>query len=109
MLESVGGALGEAGRIVRCSHEHWDGTGYPDGLAAAAIPLEARVIACCDAWSAMRSDRPYRRALSHEQALAELRANAGTQFDPRVVAQLEAVIAVDESGTVAEAAEPNGP
>ncbi|MGI8593772.1 MAG: HD-GYP domain-containing protein [Solirubrobacteraceae bacterium] len=102
MLESVGGALTDAGRIVRSTHEHWDGRGYPDGLAGATIPLEARVIACCDAWSAMRSDRPYRRALAKEQALAELRRNAGTQFDPGVVVHLEAIVATDAPAAVAE-------
>jgi HD-GYP domain-containing protein (c-di-GMP phosphodiesterase class II) len=85
MLEQVGGLLGHVGRIVRSCHEHWDGNGYPDGLVGDAIPLVARIVCACDAFSAMTTDRSYRRALSHEEALAELRRCAGTQFDPRVV------------------------
>lgn len=85
MLESVGGVLADAGTIVRSSHERWDGGGYPDGLAGEAIPIESRICAACDAFNAMTTDRPYRRAMSHELAVEELRANAGTQFDPRVV------------------------
>jgi HD-GYP domain-containing protein (c-di-GMP phosphodiesterase class II) len=75
-------------RLVRASHERWDGTGYPDGLAATAIPLGARIIAACDALDAMTSDRCYQRARSLPEALAELRRCAGTQFDPQVVAAL---------------------
>ena len=71
--------------VVLHHHERWDGTGYPGGLAAEAIPFAARVIAVCDAWQAMITDRPYRPALSREQALAELRAGAGSQFDPDLV------------------------
>jgi diguanylate cyclase (GGDEF)-like protein len=79
-------ALRPVARLVRSSHERFDGTGYPDGLAGDAIPLGSRVIAVCDAYEAMRSaDRPYRESRTPEQALAELQANAGTQFDPSVV------------------------
>ena len=78
-------ALAEAARIVRSSHERFDGKGYPDGLAGDEIPLAARIIAVCDAYDAMTSDRPYRPAMSTEAALAELRRNSGTQFDPAVV------------------------
>jgi HD-GYP domain-containing protein (c-di-GMP phosphodiesterase class II) len=92
MLEQIGGLLGEVGRIVRSCHERWDGTGYPDALAGSAIPLEARIVCACDAWSAMRTDRTYRKALTEEAALAELRACAGTHFDPRVVEALLAVV-----------------
>ena len=67
LLERVGGLLGEVGRIVRSCHEHFDGSGYPDGLKGDAIPLEARIICCCDAYNAMITDRPYRQALSLEQ------------------------------------------
>jgi PAS domain S-box-containing protein len=67
-------------------HERWDGSGYPRGLAAEAIPLAARVFAVVDVWDAMLSDRPYRPALPREQALAYLREQAGKHFDPRVVA-----------------------
>jgi HD-GYP domain-containing protein (c-di-GMP phosphodiesterase class II) len=85
MLEQVGGLLGDVGRIVRSCHEDWDGTGYPDGVAGEDIPLAARIVSACDAFSAMTTDRPYRRALTHTQAIAELEACAGSQFDPRVV------------------------
>lgn len=78
------------GPIVRGTHERWDGTGYPDGLAAEQIPLAARVIAVCDAFHAMVSKRPYRDALPVGEALAELERCAGTQFDPRLVALLAA-------------------
>ena len=71
--------------IVLHHHERWDGTGYPAGLKGEQIPFEARVIALCDAWQAMVSERPYRAALSSEQAMAELRAGAGKQFDPGLV------------------------
>jgi len=66
-------------------HERWDGEGYPDGLKGEAIPFAARVIAVCDAWQAMVSDRPYRPALTPERAIAELRAGTGSQFDPQLV------------------------
>jgi HD-GYP domain-containing protein (c-di-GMP phosphodiesterase class II) len=88
MLDRVGGVLGEVGRVVRSSHEHYDGTGYPDGLRGEAIPVEARIVACCDAFSAMTTTRSYRRAMSVEAAREELVRNAGTQFDPRVVEAL---------------------
>ena len=78
-------ALVPVAKLVRSSHERWDGSGYPDGLTGDAIPLGARVIAVCDAFNAMTSDRPYSSALSDERALAELRRSAGTQFDPDVV------------------------
>jgi len=92
MLEQVGGLLAEVGRIVRSCHERWDGGGYPDGLAGESIPPEARIVCCCDAYSAMTTDRPYRRARSREAALEELRACSGTQFDPRVVEALARVV-----------------
>ena len=86
-------ALVDVARLVRASHERWDGDGYPDGLAGAEIPLGARVIAVCDAWDAMVTDRPYRRAMPREEALAELERCAGTQFDPDVVEAFRAVLA----------------
>jgi diguanylate cyclase (GGDEF)-like protein len=87
-------ALRPVGVIVRSTHERWDGRGYPDGLAGEEIPLGARIVAVCDAYDSMVSDRPYRAALSHMWACRELRRWAGTQFDPAVV---EAFLAeVDE-------------
>jgi len=93
MLERVGGFMRQVGNIVRSHHERWDGGGYPDGLAGEQIPLEARIITCCDTWNAMRTDRPYRQALSEDVALAELTANAGTQLDPSIVAALIEIVA----------------
>jgi HD-GYP domain-containing protein (c-di-GMP phosphodiesterase class II) len=85
MLNRVGGTLAEVGRIVRSSHEHYDGSGYPDGLAGQEVPVEARIVTCCDAFSAMTTTRSYREAMPVEDAIAELRSCAGTQFDPQVV------------------------
>ena len=85
-------ALGSLGPIVRSTHERWDGTGYPDGLAGDAIPQAARIIAVCDAYMAMAADRPYQRARSSACSLAELREGAGTQFDPAVVAAISAEV-----------------
>ncbi len=96
MLDRVGGFMREVGAIVRSHHERWDGGGYPDGLSGEAVPLEARIIACCDTWNAMRTNRSYRQALPEDLALAELNANAGTQFDPQVVGALLEVIAAAE-------------
>jgi len=92
MLDRVGGMLGRVDEIVRSCHERWDGQGYPDGLAGEEIPLQARVVFVCDAWNAMTTDRSYRTAMSDEDAMTELVANAGTQFDPDVVAALAKVI-----------------
>ena len=77
--------LARVARLVRSSHENYDGTGYPDGLARREIPLGSRIIAVCDAFDAMTTDRPYREAMDEESALRELRRCAGTQFDPDVV------------------------
>jgi HD-GYP domain-containing protein (c-di-GMP phosphodiesterase class II) len=82
-------ALRGAARIVRSSHERWDGTGYPDGLAGEDIPLGARVVSVCDAFDALTSGRPYRGAVDTPAAIEQLRSGAGPQFDPRVVAALE--------------------
>jgi HD-GYP domain-containing protein (c-di-GMP phosphodiesterase class II) len=68
MLGQIGGLLGEVGQIVRSCHERWDGAGYPDRLAGEAIPLEARIVCACDAWSAMTTNRSYRRARTQEAA-----------------------------------------
>jgi two-component system, cell cycle response regulator len=83
-------AFKSVGAIVRSSHERWDGTGYPDGLAGEDIPLASRIICACDAYMAMTSARTYRSPLSSEEAVAELEAAAGTQFDPTVVRVLTA-------------------
>jgi len=74
--------------VVRHEHEHWDGSGYPDGLAGHRIPLASRIILACDGYVAMRTARPYRPALTHAEAVAELRAQAGSQFDPAVIEAL---------------------
>ena len=71
--------------VVARVHERWDSTGYPDRLAGEEIPLEARIIFACDAFHAMTTDRPYRKALPADEALRRLAAAAGTQFDPAVV------------------------
>jgi hypothetical protein len=75
--------------IVRHHHERWDGKGYPDGIGGEAIPFGARIIAVADSFDAMTSDRPYRRAMTYEAALAEIRRNCGIQFDPLVVEAFE--------------------
>ncbi|MGH3042920.1 MAG: HD-GYP domain-containing protein [Gaiellaceae bacterium] len=93
MLDQVGGVLGRVGHLVRSCHERWDGRGYPDGLAGEDIPLVARIVCACDAYSAMSTDRPYRAARSPQEALGELELCAGTQFDPEVVTALKAVVA----------------
>jgi HD-GYP domain-containing protein (c-di-GMP phosphodiesterase class II) len=86
-------SLRPVGRLVRASHERWDGNGYPDGLAGERIPLGARIIAVCDAFDAMRQARPYAASLSEDEALAELHRCSGTQFDPWVVKVFTAVLA----------------
>ena len=85
---SAAPALVPVARLVRSSHERFDGKGYPDGLAGDAIPLGARIIFACDAYDAMVSDRAYARAMSRDDALAQIRAGRGSQFDPSVVAAL---------------------
>jgi HD-GYP domain-containing protein (c-di-GMP phosphodiesterase class II) len=95
MLDRVGGLLSDVGRIVRSSHEKWDGSGYPDGLRADEIPVESAIVACCDAFNAMTTDRSYRTAMSLEEAIEELEANAGKQFSPAVVDALLRVLMAD--------------
>jgi HD-GYP domain-containing protein (c-di-GMP phosphodiesterase class II) len=98
LLDRVGGRLAKVGEVVRSCHERWDGRGYPDGLQGEEIPVAARIVFCCDAYSAMTTDRPYRKAMSREEAVMELRNNSGTQFEPRVVDALVAVVEADFAG-----------
>jgi HD-GYP domain-containing protein (c-di-GMP phosphodiesterase class II) len=83
--------LGEGKLVVRHHHERWDGRGYPDRLAGDEIPLAARVFAVADALDALTSDRPYRRGTRFSRAREEIRAHAGSQFDPEVVAALDTI------------------
>jgi two-component system, cell cycle response regulator len=85
-------ALSNVGALVRSSHERWDGTGYPDRLVGEQIPLGARIIGVCDAFDAMTSERPYRAAMTAEQAVTTLAENAGTQFDPSIVTAFTVVL-----------------
>ena len=96
MLKRIGGVLARVGTIVRASHEDFDGSGYPDGLAGEEIPIEARIVTACDAFSAMTTTRSYRKAMGVEAALEELRRCAGTQFDPDVVAVLVGLVEAGE-------------
>ncbi len=98
ILRAIPG-LGGVARIVRHEHERWDGAGYPDGLAGEEIPMGSRIILACDAYHAMTSDRPYRKAMSHEEAVTELMAGAGSQFDPDVAqALIGELFAVRQAG-----------
>ncbi len=97
-------ALHPAGPAIRHHHEHFDGSGYPDGLARFAIPIEARIVAVADTFSAMTQQRPYASARSIEDALAELRRCAGTQFDPAIVTALEVVLAAEDADALPRAA-----
>ncbi len=90
-------ALRPVARIVRSSHERWDGGGYPDGLRGDEIPLGARVVAVCDAFDAMTTERPYREPVTDAEALEELRRCAGSQFDPMVVSAFCRVLSRESS------------
>ncbi|HEV7584937.1 MAG TPA: diguanylate cyclase [Solirubrobacteraceae bacterium] len=108
---NVAPALRVVARLVRASHERWDGTGYPDHLAGEAIPLCSRIITACDAYDAMVSERAYQTPRSATEAIFELRRQAGTQFDPGVIEALcqhlqerpPAAVSVNGSGTPARA------
>ncbi len=89
-------------RFIRHHHERWDGTGYPDGLAGTQIPLGARLITVADAFDAMTSDRPYRKALPPESAVMELRHCAGTQFDPEIVQAFIEALGGERAATPAD-------
>jgi HD-GYP domain-containing protein (c-di-GMP phosphodiesterase class II) len=104
---SAAPALARAAKLVRSSHEHFDGSGYPDGLAGGRIPLGSRIIAVCDAYSAMVAGRPYRATRDSAAARSELERCAGTQFDARVVDALCAVLGERDrqSGVVVQLAE----
>lgn len=105
MLDRVGGLLGQVGEIVRSCHERWDGTGYPDELAGEQIPLAARIVFACDAYNAMTTDRIYRPRMKPQEAIDELQANVGTQFDPAVVAALIDVVEVERPGPISAPAD----
>jgi diguanylate cyclase (GGDEF)-like protein len=96
-------SLTSVAKLVRSSHERYDGHGYPDGKSGDEIPLGSRIIAACDAFHAMTSDRPYGRSMTSDEAIAELCRNASLQFDPRVVRALSEVLAWDRA---AESTEP---
>jgi HD domain/GAF domain len=98
MLERVPG-LGNVSRIVLSEHEHWDGSGYPQGLKGDDIPLASRIILACDAYDAMISDRPWRSALKTWAAVRELRGGAGREFDPHVVVQVIGVLRESRAST----------
>ncbi len=93
--------LQEAGEIILCHHERYDGGGYPRGLKGEEIPLAARIFALADTYDAMTSDRPYRKAGSHAAAVREVKGNAATQFDPKVV---EAFLEANRKGLIADKA-----
>jgi PAS domain-containing protein len=98
--------------IAIAHHERWDGTGYPNGASGERIPIEARVTAVADAYDAMTSDRPYRRALAHDAAMAEIKRLAGSQFDPSVVGLFVRMVedgGLDREALVAAAGRPNAP
>jgi two-component system cell cycle response regulator len=98
LIKAVPG-LADVATAVAQHHERWDGKGYPEGLARGGIRIEARIVAVCDAWAAMTSERPFQAALDREHACAELRAGRGGQFDPDVV---DAFLALRERGMVGE-------
>jgi two-component system cell cycle response regulator len=96
-IVSAAPALSEVARLVRSTHERYDGDGYPDGLRGEGIPIGARIICVCDAFDAMTANRPYRVAMTPADALAELKRCSGSQFDPTVVAAFEATLSAPAS------------
>jgi two-component system cell cycle response regulator len=101
-------AMAPVARLVRSTHERWDGSGYPDGLALEEIPLGSRVIAVCDAFMAMTQQRPWRTTMTHQDALQELRNCAGTQFDPQLVETFCEKVFPDLSLAAGSALQTNG-
>jgi diguanylate cyclase (GGDEF)-like protein/PAS domain S-box-containing protein len=102
-LVSVVPGLSGAAQVVRSHHERFDGVGYPDGLAGDEIPLAARIVAAADAFVAMTESRPYEGPRAHGEAIAELQRSSGSQFDPRVVDALVAVLEHERRGDEARA------
>ena len=92
-----GAQLHDVALIIKCHHERWDGKGYPRGIAGEEIPINSRIMAICDAYDAMTSDRAYRRAKKKEDAIEEIRKNAGKQFDPKLVEEFLEMIKDVES------------
>ena len=97
LLDTIGGFMRDVGLIVRSHHERWDGCGYPDALAGEAIPLESRIISCCDTWNAMRTNRSYRNALPFDVAVHELESATGTQLDPQIAGALLDVVRAEQA------------
>jgi two-component system cell cycle response regulator len=105
---SAAPSLVPVARLVRSSHERYDGNGYPDGLTGESIPLGSRIIFACDAYDAMVSERPYAAAMTAEDALEQIRLGRGSQFDPAVVAALCDAVHAGEAGATTRADEPGG-
>lgn len=89
--------LEDIAKIIRYHHESWDGKGYPEGLSGKDIPLEARILAVADAFDAMTSERPYKRALTIKEAIEELKRCSGTQFEPRIVDVMVSILEEESS------------
>jgi HD-GYP domain-containing protein (c-di-GMP phosphodiesterase class II) len=97
-------ALAGAANLVRACHEHWDGSGYPRGLAGEEIPLGARIVFACDAYHAMTEDRPYQAAMSPSEAISRLVELRGTHFDPQVIDALVDHLAAQNGSAVRQRA-----
>ncbi len=97
--------LQDAGEIIYCHHERWDGGGYPRGIRGPEIPIAARIFAVADAYDAITSDRPHRKAASHTSAVSEIQRHAGTQFDPKAV---EAFLQADKKGLIQDTVSSDG-